>query len=262
MYTTDTAPDSSVHRGSSVHAHRPAYLIEIRVWSPEAVFPSLGPLETIVENASAPIPGSEQPSAPSPYAHSTAPLAAYIKHDTGEAIVPRGQSTRESDEAIKLAQAYWNDVQRVENSELGRTIHEETKKYTPLEIIASGINELERSWPGAVQTTTFLPDGTGFYTRDATHYNEKLESMAVLHGVTPEVIHRFATAHEYLHGRGITDERVVHETLYRALEKAIEKTDDPSEKREYELMLHVQQRELALRYGVKRTPRAPKRVVN
>ena len=252
MYATNTAPDSSLHRGSSVHARRPAYLIGIRASGPESiVFEAYGPLETIVS-------GSRTPQRPS----LNAPLAAYIKHDTGEAIVPRGQSTRDTDHAIKLAQAYWNDVQTVEKSELGQAIHEETREYTPLEIIASGINELERSWPGAVQTTTFLPDGTGFYTRDATHYNEKLESMAVLHGVTPEVIHRFATAHEYLHGRGITDERVVHETLYRALEKAIERTDDPTEKREYELMLHVQTRELALRYGVKKNPRGPKRLLN
>lgn len=190
-----------------------------------------------------------------------APFAAYVRHDTGE-IYASGRTSGEIEHAVRLAQAYRQDVLDIEASTLGDEIDAATRSYRTLEVIASGVNDLERSWPGAMQTTTYLSDGTGFYTRDTSTYARKLEQLAALHAVRPEIIHRFATAHEYVHGRGVTDERENHETLYRALERAIERTDDPRERAEYEQLLHVQARELELRYGVKKKPKRSERVLN
>ena len=234
-----------------------AYWIEMRI-GPDSIMIGFGPLESIINDpSSATLPDS--------YSHSsvTTPLAAYVNHETGEPIQVKGRNRREREVAQQLAQAYWRDVKSVEESILGTAIKEETTGYTPLEIIASGVNELEQHWPGAAQTTTFLGNGQGYYTRDATHYRQKLASLAALHGVTTDIVHKWINAHEVTHAQGVTDERETHESTYRALEKAIERSEDPAERRDYELMLHVQARELARRYGVHKKPRTPqKRVLN
>lgn len=224
----------------------------------DSIMIGFGPLESIINDPSS-------ATLPDPYAHSsvTTPLAAYVDHETGRPIYVEGRSRAEEEKAIRLAEAYWRDVKSVEESILGEMIREETKSYTALETIASGVDELEYEWPGAAQTTTFLGNGQGYYTRDATHYQQKLESLAALHGVTTDIVHKWINAHEVTHGQGVTDERETHESTYRALVKAIEHSEDPAERREYELMLHVQAGELARRYGIHKKPRTPQeRILN
>jgi hypothetical protein len=191
---------------------------------------------------------------------STAQLAAYVDQSTGQPVyVPRGQNPQKTDLAIKLAQAYWRDVKSIESSPLGKSIRNRTRGYTPLEIRASGVQDLESRWRGAVQTTTFLPDGTGFYTRDdPKHYTRKLALIGELHAETPELIHEWVTIHEYIHGRGVRSEQENHQIAYAAIEDELERTADPRENHRLTRLLNVQARELELRFGVKKPIRAPR----
>ena len=238
--------------GQSMERMPARYRIRMRVRRTPQV---LGRLERIVEH-----PGA-QPE-PHPRGSFTAPLAAYINTETGTVDAPPWQSAHDTQRAARLARAYQKDIEAIMNSTLGEAIREETKGLRPLKITGIGIEEVEHWWPGAIQTTTFRKDGTGFYTRDATNYDRKIRQMARLHNTDPRIMHLYATAHETTHGRGETNERQAHEKLYRALEKAIERAKTPAERKLYEALLKVETGELAMRYKVRKPRARKKRVLN
>lgn len=183
------------------------------------------------------------------------PLDAYVDYDTGQTILAAGRDPSEIRRGIELARAYRRDLRSLDQSELGAMLAREanSRGYRPQRIRASGVSNLEASLPGALQATTYI-GRDAVYSRDARLYRAKLEHMARRRGVTDtDLIHRYATIHEYMHGRGVRSEKENHLLVYRALERAVAH-GDPKRRDEYERLLEVERGELRERYNIRMRP--------